>query len=49
MSPPINYPITNQDNNRLVTKKDQSLPPHLSKYPPGYKSLLNGTRDQNST
>ena len=38
MLPPGKDPIPNQDINRLSTKKDQSIPPQLAKYPPGYKS-----------
>ena len=34
MSPTRNDPIQNQDNNRLITKKDQILPPHLATHPP---------------
>ena len=41
MSPPRKYPIQNQYINRLSTKKYQSLPAKLAKYPPGYKSLIN--------
>ena len=37
MSPPIKDPITYQYINKLITEKDPSLPPHLSKYSPGYK------------
>ena len=48
MSPPRNYPIPNQYISRLITEKDPSLPPHLAKYPPGYKSLLNDAYYQNS-
>ena len=43
--PPINNPIPIQDINRLSTEKDQILPPQLSKYPPGYKSLINDVED----
>ena len=49
MSPPINDPISNKDINRLITKKYPSLPPYLSKYPPGYKLLLNYQRVSKST
>ena len=45
MSPPRKYPIPNQYINRLRTEKDQSLPPHLAKYYPGYKSLINEAED----
>ena len=37
MLPPRKYPIPYQYINRLITKQDQSLPPHLEKYPPEYK------------
>ena len=37
--------ITNQDINRLGTKKYKSLPPQLDKYRPGYKQLINNTED----
>ena len=49
MSPPRKYPIPNQDIKRLITEKYASLPPHLSKYPPGYKSLLNDAHEPNIT
>ena len=48
-SPPIKYPTPNQYINRLITKKDPSLPPHLSKYPPVYKSLINDAHNPNIT
>ena len=48
MLPPRMDPIPNQDINILITKKYQSLPPHLEKYPPGFKSLLNHAHDHNS-
>ena len=35
----------NQDKNTLGIKKDQSLPPHVPKFPPGFKSLINKTND----
>ena len=38
-SPPRNDPIPNQDINTLGIKKYQSLPPHLYKFRPEYKSL----------
>ena len=47
--PPRKYPIPNQDINRLITKKYQSLPPHLEKFLPGYKLLINDGHDPNST
>ena len=37
MLPPRKDLIPNQDNNRLSTEKDQSFPPHLEKFPPGFK------------
>ena len=37
MFPPKKNPIPNQDIIRLHTKKDQSLPPQLAKFCPGYK------------
>ena len=49
MYPPKNDPISNKDINRLITEEDPSLPPHLSKYPPEYKQLLNHAHDPNST
>ena len=38
MSPPRKDLIPNQYIYRLITKKDQNLPPHLAKFPPGSKS-----------
>ena len=35
MSPPRKNPITNQYFNRLITEQYPSLPPVISKYPPG--------------
>ena len=49
MLPPRMDPIPNQDINILITKKYQSLPPHLAKYPPGFKLLINDAHDPNST
>ena len=49
MSPPRKDPIPNQDINRSITEKYPSLPPHLSKYTPGYKSLFNDSHDPSST
>ena len=49
MSPLRMYPIPNQDINRLITEKDQSLPLHLAKFPPEFKSLINEAHDHNST
>ena len=37
--------IPNQDINMLGTEKDQSLPPKLAKFRPGYKSLINYPED----
>ena len=45
MSPPRKYPISNQDNTILGTKKWQILPPQLAKYCPGYKLLINEAED----
>ena len=45
MLPPRKDPIPNQDINILGTKKYQSLPLQLSKYFPGYKSLINEAED----
>ena len=44
-SPPRNYPIPNHDKNNLGIKKDQSLPPHVSQFTPGFKSLINEADD----
>ena len=49
MSPPRKDPIPTQDINRLISKKDKILPPHLAKYPPGFKLLINDAHDPNST
>ena len=49
MSPLRKDPILNQDINRLITKKDQNIPPHFEKFPPGSKSFLNDANDPNST
>ena len=49
MSLPRNYPIPNQDINILITEKYQSIPLHLEKFPPGFKSLINEAHDHNST
>ena len=40
-SPPRNDPVQNQDKNTLGIEKYQSLPPHLPKFPPVFKSLRN--------
>ena len=37
ISPLIKDTISNQDINRLITKKYQILLPNLSKFPPGFK------------
>ena len=44
-SPSIKDPIPNQDKNSLGIKKFQSLPPHLPKLTPGFKSLRNKSDD----
>ena len=49
MSPQRKGQIPNQYINILITEKDPNLPPHLAKYLPGYKSLLNDANDPNST
>ena len=49
MSPPIKYPIPNQDIHILITEQDPSLPTILEKYPPGYKQLFNDMHDISST
>ena len=49
MTPSRKDPIPNQDINRLITKKYQSLPPHLAKFPPVFKYLIYGANDPNST
>ena len=43
--PPRKDQIPNQYINILSTRKYQSLPPQLVKYPPGYKSLINEAED----
>ena len=45
MFPPGKYIIPNQDINIFSTKKYQSLPPQLAKFPPGFKSLINQAED----
>ena len=40
-SPPRKDPIPNQNKNTLGIKKYQSLPPHVPKFSPGFKSLRN--------
>ena len=49
MSPLRKDMIPNQYINRLSTKKFQTFPPHLAKFPPGFKLLLNEAHDHNST
>ena len=49
ISPLGKDPIPNQDINRLTTKKDKSLPPHLATFPPGFKSLINYAYNPNIT
>ena len=46
-SPPRKDPIPNQYKNNLGIEKYQSLPPHLPKFPPGFKSLRNEADDDN--
>ena len=46
---PRKDPIPIQDNDRLITKKDPIIPPHLAKYPPWYKLLINDAHETNST
>ena len=45
-SPPIKYPIPNQDS-KLVLQKYQCLPSHLPPFPPVFKSLINKANDDN--
>ena len=45
MLPPRKDQITNQYINMLGTGKDQSLPPQLAKFCPGYKSIKNKAED----
>ena len=47
MSPQRKDPIPNQDKNTLGIEKDQSLPPHVPKFSPGFKSLINEAYDDN--
>ena len=35
-SSPRKYPIPNQDKNTVGIEKDQSLPPHVPQFPPGF-------------
>ena len=39
------YPIPNQDKNNLVLEKYQSLLPHVPKFSPVFKSLINEAND----
>ena len=39
--PPRKDPIPNQDKNTLGIQKYQCLPPHVTPFPPGFKSLRN--------
>ena len=45
--PPRNDSIPNQDKNTLGIKKYQCLPPHVTPFPPGFKSLRNKADDDN--
>ena len=45
MSPPRKDPIPNQDLNMVGAKKDQNIPTQLSKFCPGYKSLIKKAED----
>ena len=47
MSPPRKDSITNQDKNTLGLQKYQCLLPHVSPFPPGFKSLRNERNDDN--
>ena len=49
MSPPRKDIIQNQDNNKLSTEKDQSFPPNLETFPPGFKSIINEAHYHNIT
>ena len=42
---PIKYPIPNQDKNNLGIEKYRGLPPHVPKFPLGFKSLRNEADD----
>ena len=46
-SPSRKDPIPNQDKNTLGIQKYQSLPPHVTPFPPGFKSLRNEANDDN--
>ena len=45
--PLIKDTISNQDKNNLYLKKYQSLPAHVPKFPPRFKSLRNKANDDN--
>ena len=45
--PPIKDTISNQYKNNFGLKKYQSLPPHVPKFPSGFKSLRNKANDDN--
>ena len=49
MFPPRKDTILYQYINRIINEKYQSLPPYLTKFPPGFKSLINVAHDHNST
>ena len=49
MSPPGNYPIKNQDIDRLITERHPSVTPIKEKYPPEFKPLSNDAHNLNST
>ena len=46
-SPPRKDSIPNQDKNTLCLEKYQSLPPHITSFPIGFKSLKNEENDDN--
>ena len=45
--PPRKDPITNQDKNNLGLQKYQWLPPHVTPFPTGFKSLRNKKNGDN--
>ena len=47
--PPINYPISKKDSNRITNKQDPILPPLMEKYPTGYKPLFDDMHYPNKT
>ena len=47
-SPPRKDPIKNQDKNNLGIQKYQCLPPHVSPFPHGFKSLINKANNDNT-